>query len=74
VAVNGIRVNHAETLQAHIAEFCKRDEYVDFEVALGYQPEEGLWYGKDVSVGSDEQPEEKKKPKRSFSFGRRTVH
>ena len=56
----------------HIAEICKRSDFVEFEVALGYQPEEGVWYGN----GSQEDPaaQEKRKPKRSFSFGRRPAH
>jgi len=88
VSVNGIRVNHAQTLSDHIAEFCKRSDCVDFEVALGYQAEEGLWYGKEVegdaafaessrdspSRAIPASPAPARKAKRSFSFGRRPAH
>jgi len=69
VSVNGIRVNHAQTLSDHIAELGKRAEYVDFEVALGYAAEEGLWDGQGKCDA--EAAGEKRKAKRSFSFGRR---
>ena len=70
LSVNGIRVNHAATLSQHIAEICKREDYVEFEIALGWQAEEGVWYGKEAERDDGE----KRKPKRSFSFGRRPAH
>ena len=41
------------------------------EVALGYAAEEGVWYGNEAA---DPAAPEKRKPKRSFSFGRRPAH
>jgi len=71
VAVNGIRVNHAETLSGHIAACARVDDYVTFEVALGYAAGEGVWYGADAETPSDAAP---RKAKRSFSFGRKPRH
>jgi len=69
-AVNGIRVNHAQTLSDHIAHIARTDDYVTFEVALGYAPGEGLWYGSDA----DPSASTPRKAKRSFSFGRKPKH
>jgi predicted metalloprotease with PDZ domain len=71
VAMNGIRVNHAETLSQLVKEAGLRDDYVTFEVSLGYAAAEGLWFG-DQPTPRENQPE--RKPKRSFSFGRKPRH
>ena len=72
VSVNGIRVNHAKTLSEHIAHFAAVDNDINFEIALGYSPAEGLWYedGNEDSGGGGII----RKVKRSFSFGRKPKH
>ena len=73
VAVNGIRVNHAKTLSNYIkAASDMGAPAVEFEVALGYQKAEGLWYGEEVAAKDDE--DKPRKAKRSFSFGRKPKH
>lgn len=69
VSVNGIRVNHAQTLSDHVSQAAACSDYVTFEVALGYAAGEGLWYG-DGKEGGDAP----RKAKRSFSFGRKPKH
>jgi len=86
VAMNGIRVNHAETLSRHIAQAGLTSPYVTFEVGLGYCQDEGLWYGEGKghqppaptggsnsppSTPSGEEAATPRKVKRSFSFGRK---
>ena len=71
VSVNGVRVNHAETLSAHIGALARTHDYVTFEVALGYAAGEGVWYGGDAEHKDGDAP---RKAKRSFSFGRKPRH
>jgi hypothetical protein len=71
IAVEGIRVNHAQTLSEHVAAIARTSDYITFEVALGYAGGEGLWYGQD---GGGDDPDKPRKAKRSFSFGRKPRH
>ena len=71
VAVNGVRVNHAQTLSDQIGACARSDDYVVLDVALGYSDREGLWYGAQDGAGGGDAP---KKVKRSFSFGRKPKH
>lgn len=78
VAVNGIRVNNAETLKKHVETIALTQNQVEFDVLLGYQHDEGVWFGKEGQgatprAGGDGETTARK-PKRSFSFGRKTKH
>ena len=70
ISVNGIRVNHAQTLSDHIAQAGLTSDYIEFEVALGYAADEGVWYGKEPEAETGAP----RKVKRSFSFGRKPRH
>ena len=73
VAMNGIRVNHAESLSDHIVNASKLGApAVELEVALGYAAAEGVWYGQEEQTAKE--GEAPRKPKRSFSFGRKPRH
>jgi membrane-associated protease RseP (regulator of RpoE activity) len=69
-SVNGIRVNVAKVLSEHIARIARTDSFIEFEVALGWQACEGLWYGAEGADG-DKEGAAPRKVKRSFSFGRK---
>jgi len=56
VSMNGIRVNHAQTLSEHIAAANATSSFVTFEVAHGYSNGEGLWYGKEFASMNGEGP------------------
>ena len=77
VSINGVRVNHAETLGKLIAQAGLTSDYIEFEVALGYSSGEGLWYGSSHESGTpratadDAAGGTPRKVKRSFSFGRK---
>uniref|UniRef100_A0A7S2GTQ2 PDZ domain-containing protein n=1 Tax=Haptolina brevifila TaxID=156173 RepID=A0A7S2GTQ2_9EUKA len=85
VSMNGIRVDHAQTLSAHISEAGKTCDYITFEVALGFCQDEGLWYGQGNPSNGHQPPQTGSAPatpepaatprkaqvKRSFSFGRK---
>ena len=70
MSINGIRVNHAETLSDLIREEGRCSDTVELEVLLGYQAAEGLWFGTEMP----NKPDEPRKAKRSFSFGRKPKH
>ena len=78
VAVNGVRVNHAGTLSKEIATLALTQDRVEFDVLLGYQHDEGVWYGKDgqgvTPRASADGETTARKAKRSFSFGRKPKH
>jgi len=78
VSMNGVRVNHAQTLTEHIAAAALTLDGITLEVAHGYSDGEGLWFGasfQDLSNLPDStQAQQSRRPKRSFSFGRKPRH
>jgi len=77
VSMNGIRVNHAQTLTDHIATAALTLDGITLEVAHGYSDGEGLWFGAnfaDLSNLPETQTQQWRRPKRSFSFGRKPRH
>ena len=65
--INSTRVWNADAARALIAHACRRNNSIEFEIALGHTPSKGLWYGEQEGSGASGA----KQVKRSFSFGRK---